>query len=346
MAANKLQLFGENLQALDSYLSTVESGAAFTDEQWSDASDTNNSKIRKSGFVPASAASSVALNTALRQACFGANIIGSVLAELLNEDISTDTEKLSDKASDLSDKLYNYLIKLDKLLKGTIDAGVANTARNFTQDGAIADKISKISNDIFALEHGLLDGNIVADTAINYDTQQGNIAQAIRNFNDQITKINSDYRPSYFSVTGLLGTNVSTYYDNYCNSSYVGFNVFEEDIGNYTVSDMSSRIWSSPVGTLLCRIANTDKRGRQIFSDAFKGSSFGDSVVVTVKGASALGMTGMYSCSAYVGWTPENGWGIYKSSYHNMRHGNLVDYSSTSAGWKIFIRGFVPLIGV
>ena len=120
---NKLSLFGTELQTYSQDMEYDESkGVAFSDSDWSSAS-TQNATIRRTGFVPGSAASSLAMNTALRQACFGSKLFGDVITNIeginLGSDITSDEDNETVIQKVYTKNIVSYLDKIQQLIKGT-----------------------------------------------------------------------------------------------------------------------------------------------------------------------------------------------------------------------------------
>ena len=209
MANNKLLLFGTELKPT---FSEAGKGVAFLDDLWEAATE-NNAKIRETGFVPGTAASSVALNTALRQASFGAKIIGDILStdaipELSdNEDVSAESDLLA-RSEYFSNKLINYLQKLNQLIDGSLTASRCYEARNYVTGGGIDNAIKNLENKYNTLAttnstnytgltialntfiSNIQKGTEVVHTAQNY-ASSGTINSKIKEFQNTLTNLES-----------------------------------------------------------------------------------------------------------------------------------------------------------
>ncbi len=239
MATNSLQLFGEQLQS--SYTSS-DKGVAFTDAVWNTASS-NNSTIRKSGFIPGSGVSSIALNTALRQAAFGSKIIGDILSTTsitdLNKTVSSDGD-IQTKSSALSSALINYLAKINKLINGSVEAGISDKASNYASGGNIETAINTLGNDINTavqeantkideeianyneFKNGVINGTQIVYKAKNY-ASGGTIDSKFSNIESRVNSLENIYTNT-FDIPKASNNDFTVYSDitiNSCSFKYV-----------------------------------------------------------------------------------------------------------------------------
>ena len=179
MAKNKIKIFAENAnigQTItdgsdgDFYVpGTVDynNGFVLSDDLYVNRED------RKSGFKPQTPASSVTMNTALRQCSVMANILSEVIASnnLITPDgITVHPDNVQDNGADyvnengiqehameVSKQLTKYLMQINNLRYGQTTAAKASYAENYLEEGTIHDEFKKIQN-----------GTTVCATARNY----------------------------------------------------------------------------------------------------------------------------------------------------------------------------------
>jgi len=184
MATNNIKLFGESLNTYPT-LSDATKGLKFSDSQWA-AGTAGNSGIKNSGFVPNTPVSSIALNTALRQASFGSYILGEILSssDITNQSVSTDN--LETNANTLSAALINYLSTVKKLITGDEKAYSAVMYDTTSQD-----------------QHSINQTFIQLNTDINdTSTKLSNFQDAIERTGTSVAKI-----AEYYSINGEQSSN-------------------------------------------------------------------------------------------------------------------------------------------
>lgn len=191
---NSIKLFGENLIDFDTATDNPTTGVGFDDETWDSANGSTTegdySSVRNTGFIPNTPVSSVALNTALKQASVGAKIVGDILANefITNENVGTDTDNtFSQRIQRYSNDLQAYLEKIYKLINtGEV---VAHTAKNYTNGDGIANKFTELQNSINDFYTKFTNGTNVVGVAKNYVGGTTTIDAAITSLNRRVDNI-------------------------------------------------------------------------------------------------------------------------------------------------------------
>lgn len=240
MADNHIKLFGEELNTYPNH-TDVTKGIGFDDSTWDAASD-GYSTVRKSGFIPNSPVSSIALNTALKQASVGAKIVGDIIANqnIGNMNISTDDlNNSSTGVNALSTKLVDYLSNIHKLLTGDVSAGMAK----FALPGSTLDKaLTDLSDTIEDYYDKMYTGETIINRARYYadggnktiatkfseiDTALNNLGHIDSNINITFQSSNVNYNISNTAISRegniVYGENINIDFINPISLYNIGF---------------------------------------------------------------------------------------------------------------------------
>lgn len=193
--ANKLSIFGEDSVDLSAY--TGSGGAVVTDDNWSTG---DYATLRKSGFVPGTPASSVAMNTALRQATLGAKLLGEILTQTRHSSIALDfgTDLIKNSQVDAYAKsVADYINTIKGLLNGSVSAIKANNATYAEYAVGRSDKpintiLTELETAYADLVNKAKNGEFNATSAKNY-LSGGNIEAQINTLQENLQQLTNAY---------------------------------------------------------------------------------------------------------------------------------------------------------